>query len=674
MEEKEAEGTERSEGGRSHINRGRSLDGISARGDITGGGSFVHCSSTSKMAAIEAALARLRAQAAVKGPEWLTRQVQELLGDSDEARGGGGTVPRARRSRPPARFSPGPAPRPPRDRRSPGRDGSVPPAKKRQQECRGSGRSTRRRPAPGSGATGSTCAGSPSHSPATSRVGVLGGGPSTSGVRVEEVPGAEDGRSVARKLETGRKGRRPADGQAGRRGGQVEEQGGTGGHHRSGPHRRSGSAHPGETHLSSRRSVAASGGGSPRGLPSQAEADVAERSEGELSTEDEVADPAVESGSAAVGAVPGRPDGGAPRLVWIVGHSYVCWGARRGDMRPDGRQLGISRRAAELHWLGIPGMQWDRVMGVVDRYVLLDGPPDVLVLHAGGNDLGLLPEQTFPENKTQDDSPSRVKLYVSAVLSLVPFVLDIIVVIFWFLIKCDHVRDQLHAITRGLQIFWISTILCQVVSLCCWSCHGCLGQLLTAIPITAILIGDVIFCVWRACKHRGLSSRSVAINAPVPIAHREEASPEESGGSAQVPVCECWPRCGESSTFHHAALSPAGDSDTEAQEFWSKCKKNAKKFGLWILLCMQLFFTLLVWISYSTMDPGTSGDVFHSLNIFILPIFGSSFFVIICLPLIIFCLCCTRNTTRRDNGSPNDRNLPSSVTKPFLDTIENHEL
>ncbi|XP_077319008.1 uncharacterized protein LOC143974648 [Lithobates pipiens] len=341
------------------------------------------------MAAIEAALARLRAQAAVKGPEWLTRQVQELLGDSDEARGGGGTVPRARRSRPPARFSPGPAPRPPRDRRSPGRDGSVPPAKKRQQECRGSGRSTRRRPAPGSGATGSTCAGSPSHSPATSRVGVLGGGPSTSGVRVEEVPGAEDGRSVARKLETGRKGRRPADGQAGRRGGQVEEQGGTGGHHRSGPHRRSGSAHPGETHLSSRRSVAASGGGSPRGLPSQAEADVAERSEGELSTEDEVADPAVESGSAAVGAVPGRPDGGAPRLVWIVGHSYVCWGARRGDMRPDGRQLGISRRAAELHWLGIPGMQWDGVMGVVDRYVLLDGPPDVLVLHAGGNDLGL---------------------------------------------------------------------------------------------------------------------------------------------------------------------------------------------------------------------------------------------------------------------------------------------
>ncbi|PIO23942.1 hypothetical protein AB205_0014040 [Aquarana catesbeiana] len=173
----------------------------------------------------------------------------------------------------------------------------------------------------------------------------------------------------------------------------------------------------------------------------------------------------------------------------------------------------------------------------------------------------IAPEQTSPENETQEDSPSRINLYVSAVSSLVPFVLAFIVGIFWFL-----------------------------------TMYGCLGQLLTAIPITGILIGDVIFCVWRA---------------------------------AQVPVCECWPRCGESSTFHHAALSPAGDSDIEVAEFWSKCKKYAKKFWLWVLLCMQLLFTLLVWISYSTMDSGTSGDIFHSLNSFILPIFASSFFVIV---------------------------------------------
>ncbi|KAM4012709.1 uncharacterized protein ACNLHF_004581, partial [Anomaloglossus baeobatrachus] len=41
---------------------------------------------------------------------------------------------------------------------------------------------------------------------------------------------------------------------------------------------------------------------------------------------------------------------------WILGHSYVYWGARRADARWNGRQL--------------------------------DRPPDILVLHAGGNDLG----------------------------------------------------------------------------------------------------------------------------------------------------------------------------------------------------------------------------------------------------------------------------------------------
>lgn len=84
-------------------------------------------------------------------------------------------------------------------------------------------------------------------------------------------------------------------------------------------------------------------------------------------------------------------DGGSTRLVWILGYSYVCWGARRGDARPDGRQLGISRREAYLRWLGVPGMKWERVMREVVRYATLSRPPDILVLHAGGNDLGVRP-------------------------------------------------------------------------------------------------------------------------------------------------------------------------------------------------------------------------------------------------------------------------------------------
>lgn len=72
-----------------------------------------------------------------------------------------------------------------------------------------------------------------------------------------------------------------------------------------------------------------------------------------------------------------------------MGHSYVCLGARRGNVRYDGRQLGFDRREAYIRWLGVPGMLWGRLVSEVQRYAARDRPSDVLVLHVGGNDLGL---------------------------------------------------------------------------------------------------------------------------------------------------------------------------------------------------------------------------------------------------------------------------------------------
>lgn len=57
-------------------------------------------------------------------------------------------------------------------------------------------------------------------------------------------------------------------------------------------------------------------------------------------------------------------------------------------MRPNGRQLGFSRHEACVRWLGVPGLTWGRVLPEVHRFARLDRQPDVLVLHAGGNDLG----------------------------------------------------------------------------------------------------------------------------------------------------------------------------------------------------------------------------------------------------------------------------------------------
>lgn len=76
-------------------------------------------------------------------------------------------------------------------------------------------------------------------------------------------------------------------------------------------------------------------------------------------------------------------------MVWIMGHSYVCWGARRGDARRDGRQLGFDKREVYIKWLGVPGMLWSRLLPEVKKHALREGPPDVLILHLGGNDLSI---------------------------------------------------------------------------------------------------------------------------------------------------------------------------------------------------------------------------------------------------------------------------------------------
>ncbi|XP_040279392.1 EZH inhibitory protein-like [Bufo bufo] len=64
-----------------------------------------------------------------------------------------------------------------------------------------------------------------------------------------------------------------------------------------------------------------------------------------------------ESGSAAAGVtapvVPGRM---MAALVWILGHSYVFWGAIRVDVRQSGRQLGVSPELATVRWLGVRGV------------------------------------------------------------------------------------------------------------------------------------------------------------------------------------------------------------------------------------------------------------------------------------------------------------------------------
>ncbi|CAJ0962883.1 unnamed protein product [Ranitomeya imitator] len=72
------------------------------------------------------------------------------------------------------------------------------------------------------------------------------------------------------------------------------------------------------------------------------------------------AGPAADTGSSSRekdGTAPGSGSGidapgPDPMLVWIMGHSYVVWAALRAAVRPDGRQLGLSRETVTLRWIG----------------------------------------------------------------------------------------------------------------------------------------------------------------------------------------------------------------------------------------------------------------------------------------------------------------------------------
>ncbi|XP_015262016.1 PREDICTED: uncharacterized protein LOC107106395, partial [Gekko japonicus] len=76
------------------------------------------------------------------------------------------------------------------------------------------------------------------------------------------------------------------------------------------------------------------------------------------------------------------------KRVLICGHSFVFWAAHRASGTALGSQLGLSQWAT-IEWQGRHGLLWEGLLPL-----LFQGPPrmppDVLVVHLGGNDLGFL--------------------------------------------------------------------------------------------------------------------------------------------------------------------------------------------------------------------------------------------------------------------------------------------
>ncbi|XP_031760268.1 uncharacterized protein LOC101734168 isoform X2 [Xenopus tropicalis] len=73
-------------------------------------------------------------------------------------------------------------------------------------------------------------------------------------------------------------------------------------------------------------------------------------------------------------------------VVLLVGHSYLRRAERRAAIRPGGRNLGF--HGVDMVWKGISGLRWLQVLPEVFSFSRIYNGPIVLVVHAGGNDLG----------------------------------------------------------------------------------------------------------------------------------------------------------------------------------------------------------------------------------------------------------------------------------------------
>ncbi|KAM4019046.1 uncharacterized protein ACNLHF_028401 isoform 5-T5 [Anomaloglossus baeobatrachus] len=84
---------------------------------------------------------------------------------------------------------------------------------------------------------------------------------------------------------------------------------------------------------------------------------------------------------------------GVRPVVWLIGHTNVYMAEKRATFRPVGRTLGFTE--ADLHWRGYRGLRWPEVLPIILSVSRRDpSVPTVLVVHAGGNDLGLI-RKTF---------------------------------------------------------------------------------------------------------------------------------------------------------------------------------------------------------------------------------------------------------------------------------------
>ncbi|XP_034960449.1 uncharacterized protein LOC118079870 [Zootoca vivipara] len=77
----------------------------------------------------------------------------------------------------------------------------------------------------------------------------------------------------------------------------------------------------------------------------------------------------------------------SPKEIWICGNSVIFASKKRASSQPDGLQLGISVSKANLYWIGIQKMKWEKLMPLLHEIYYLRSSPSLIIIHVGEDDL-----------------------------------------------------------------------------------------------------------------------------------------------------------------------------------------------------------------------------------------------------------------------------------------------
>ncbi|XP_054825929.1 uncharacterized protein LOC129323422 [Eublepharis macularius] len=111
-----------------------------------------------------------------------------------------------------------------------------------------------------------------------------------------------------------------------------------------------------------------------------------------------------DSGQVAIAVEQPMPDGAVSgqerKRILICGHSMVFWAANQAKRTQFGSQLGLCA-VATVDWQGRHGLRWPGLLPLLFRG-RKGPPPHIVVIHLGGNDLGLVQGKALSMQVAED--------------------------------------------------------------------------------------------------------------------------------------------------------------------------------------------------------------------------------------------------------------------------------